>query len=40
MVGGRRNGDAILALPAGFSSVTFGKTGSPLGTDGLVHPRP
>ncbi len=34
-----QNGDAILALPAGFSYVTFGKTGSPLGTDGLVHPR-
>lgn len=35
-----QNGDEILALPAGFTYVTFAKTGTPLMSDrSLVHPR-
>ena len=34
-----QNGDEILALPAGFTYVTFAKTGAPLGSHGLVHAR-
>ncbi len=36
---GDQNGDKILALPAGFTYVTFGKTGTPLMSGEGPHPR-